>query len=99
MSRRAVDKSTLGRWQALPAERVLVAIADHAKQDVTFESGSSSTRWHVSAAGRDFEVVCNGAKYFDTRAGLGGGGAVDLAMHLWELDFKGAVRLLKRSGI
>lgn len=92
-----MDKSSLARWRALDAARCLVALADHAKEDRSFKPRTSSetTRWHASVAGRDFEILCTGPKFWDTRSNQGGGGAIDLVMHLYDLDFKPAVALLK----
>lgn len=56
-------------------------------------------RWHATAAGRGFELLLCGPKFFDTRARTGGGGAVDLAMHLWATNFRGAVSLLRQRRI
>jgi hypothetical protein len=53
----------------------------------------------VSTAGADFELLVTGLKWFDARAGKGGGGAVDLCMHLLGLDFVAAVKLLCRAGL
>ena len=39
------------------------------------------------------------AKFFDTRADKGGGGAIDLAMHLLRLDFVAAVKRLSSSRV
>lgn len=95
-----VDKSLLC-WQSLPAVDVLAAIADHAKQDPTFHplKSSETTRWHASCGGREFELLLTGAKFWDTRTSVGGGGAIDLAMHLAETGFKGAVKRLKERGL
>ncbi len=97
MAKRAVDNSELERWRATPSLVVLRALADHVKQDQTFVPMSSvaTTRWHASVNGHDFELLLTGPKFFDTRAQRGGGGAVDLAMHLCRLDFKGAVSRLR----
>ncbi|NDD12877.1 MAG: hypothetical protein EB072_09580 [Betaproteobacteria bacterium] len=100
MAKRAVDNSELERWRSLPSVVVLrSALCEHAKPDPTFcpiESQDTS-RWHVSAGGRDFELLCTGSKFYDTRAKKGGGGAIDLAMHLYALDFKGAVQRLRQA--
>jgi len=56
-----------------------------------------STRWQVNAGGHDYEILCTGPKFLDTRAQLGGGGAVDLVMHLFRFDFKHAVALLREK--
>lgn len=75
----------------------LIALADHAKRDPTFEPimNRSTTRWHANVEGRDFELLLTGPKFFDSRAERGGGGAVDLAMHLFRTDFKAATGLLR----
>lgn len=96
---RPVPISTLAKWRALDAAEVLVALADHAKCDQTFVpvKQANSTRWHASIGGAEFELVLTGPKFWDTRANVGGGGAVDLAVHLVGGDFKKAVAKLKAA--
>lgn len=43
--------------------------------------------------------VAVGGQVFDTRADKGGGGAIDLAMHLLRLDFVAAVKRLSSSRV
>lgn len=97
MRRRLVDNLTLTRWRTLDAVVVLRAIADHLKQDAEFRPRLShdTTRWHASVAGHDYEVLCTGPRFLDTRANRGGGGAVDLVMHVLGVDFKRAVKVLQ----
>jgi len=45
-----------------------------------------------SLGGGVVELLATGPKWFDTRAKVGGGGAIDLAMHLLRLDFVLAVK-------
>lgn len=83
----------------MAATLVLAAIADHAKKDTTFVPIKDATteRWHATVAGREYELLLTGPKYFDTRLQRGGGGAIDLAMHLFRTDFRGATgQLLQR---
>lgn len=96
-----MDKSLLERWRALPAEDALLAIADSAKPDPTYRplKGVNSMRWHASFGQREFELLTTGPKFWDTRAQIGGGGAVDLAMHLACISFKDAVNLLRERGV
>lgn len=98
---RPVDNSTLERWRRLDCLAVLHAVADHLKVDIAFVPRDSphATRWHVSVAGFDYELLCTGARFFDTRARCGGGGAVDLVMYLFRMDFKQAVALLRDRGL
>lgn len=96
-----VDKSSLSRWRELPAVHVLTALADHAKRDASYVAVKSplSSRWHARYGSREFELLLTGPKFWDTRERKGGGGAVDLAMHLAQVDFSEAVRLLESHGL
>lgn len=101
MGRRVVDNFELSRWRSLDALAILRVFADHLKQDSDFKPRTShgTTRWHVHLAGSDFEILCTGSKFLDTRANRGGGGAVDLVMHLFDIDFKQATILLRQRGL
>jgi hypothetical protein len=83
----------------LAADAALLSLASHAKPDPTFIpiKAESTVRWHANVDGQEFELLLNGPKFFDSRAGKGGGGAIDLAMHLFRLNFKAATDLLRRS--
>lgn len=101
MRREPVDNFALEHWRSLDCVVVLRAVADHVRKDIAFvpRQNHQAMRWHVSAAGIDYELVCTGPRFFDTRAGHGGGGAVDLVTHLFQVDFKHAVALLRRKGL
>ncbi|MGA4005822.1 hypothetical protein ACI2US_05560 [Ralstonia nicotianae] len=58
-----------------------------------------SSRWHARYGSREFELLLTGPKFWDTRERKGGGGAVDLVMHLARVDFSDAVRLLESYGL
>lgn len=96
-----VDSGEIGRWRSLDAAVALTALADHAKRDLTFEpvKDRTTTRWHANVAGREFELLLTGPKFFDTHAESGGGGAIDLAMHLLQGDFKTATGALRKKGL
>lgn len=96
-----MDNSILTRWREADASACLTALTDFAKPDPTYvpRKDTRSTRWHASVNGDDVELLCTGSKFWDTRAHRGGGGAVDMAMHLFKVDFKRAVALLLTKGI
>lgn len=81
----------------MPALVVLKALGDHIKQDPGFEPLSSreTIRWPVSIQGQDYELLCAGANFHETRQQHGGSGAIDLVMDLYQLDFKRAVQRLR----
>ncbi len=96
-----MDNSSLQRWRSLDAAIVLLSFADHAKKDASYRAlrGTESTRWHASVGGQDIELLLTGTKFWDTRSERGGGGAVDLVMHIRGVPFKTAVRLLEEHGL
>lgn len=95
----AVDHSSLVRWRSLEAACVLQTLADYAKRDATFRpvKDPKTSRWHACVRGCEFELLLTGPRFWDTRAKQGGGGAVDLAMHLAGVNFKQAVELLRAA--
>jgi hypothetical protein len=81
----------------LDAVVVLDRLGCYWKADPTFAPIESkhTKRLHLNVEGVDFELLITGPKFFDPRAKRGGGGAVDLVMHLYGGDFRGAVRRLR----
>ncbi|ODV43425.1 hypothetical protein AWV79_17370 [Cupriavidus sp. UYMMa02A] len=73
-----MDNSTLARWRELDMVVVLRAVAAFLKQDAEFKPRTShgTTRWHANVGGIDYEILCTGPRFLDTRANFGGGGAV-----------------------
>ena len=80
----------------MPSEDALVLLAIHCKLDPSYQPVKEPTtrRWHAHTTGGEFEILTTGTKWYDTRAKVGGGGAIDLAMHILRLPFVDAVRIL-----
>lgn len=89
------------RLRHISAAEALQALANHAKRDITFQPTKSkqTQRWHANVCGREFELLLNGPKFFDTRTKSGGGGAIDLAIYLYGLSFNEAMQLLRQRGL
>lgn len=98
--RRSVHSTTLKALREMPSAEALALLAEYAKVDTTYVpiKDARSRRWHAGTYCGDFEILTTGSKWWDTRAGKGGGGAIDLAMHLLQLSFMEAVRLLAERG-
>lgn len=94
-----VDGRTLEHWRSLDALAVLHGLGCYVKRDVTFHpvAAKKTARYHVNAGGREWELLITGSRFWDTRSRTGGGGAIDLAKHLFDLDFKRAVRMLRAT--
>nr|WP_180727390.1 hypothetical protein [Paraburkholderia sp. PGU16] len=91
--RRSFDAATLTRLRAMPLSVALEFLSVHAKTDTTYLplKDKHSRRWHVKTLRGEFEILITGSKWYDTRAQIGGGGSIDLAMHLLGLSFVDAV--------
>ena len=96
MVRRSFDRATLTPLREMPSEDALALLAIHCKSDPTYQPVKEPTtrRWHARTSGGEFEILTTGPKWYDTRAKIGGGGAIDLAMHVLQLSFVDAVRIL-----
>ena len=95
--RRSFDRATLTPLHEMPSEDALALLAIYCKADPTYLplKDSRSRRWHARTACGEFEIVTTGAsKWYDTRAKKGGGGAIDLAMHVLRVPFVDAVKYL-----
>lgn len=95
-SGKSFSASTLTRLRQMPASDALALLAEHVKLDPTYQprKDEHSCRWHASTARSEFEILTTGVKWYDTRAHSGGGGAIDLAMHMLGLSFVDAVKHL-----
>jgi hypothetical protein len=97
---RKFDDETLAFARSLPLSEVLDKLGQQLgffwRRDPDFqpEKDQRTVRLYVSREGSAWELLVTGAKWFDTRANKGGGGGIDLAMHLAGLDFVQAVKLL-----
>lgn len=69
------------------------------KPDLDFSplKDARTVRWHVSVGPGVSELLVTGSKWFDAQAERGGGGCIDLVMHVLQVDFVQAVKLL--SGV
>ena len=48
----------------------------------------------LRAKGPHHIIVVTGSRWFDNKAGVGGGGAIDMVIHLTKVDFQAACRSL-----
>jgi hypothetical protein len=73
-------------------------VALHVKADPSYVpvKDPGSRRWHALTTRGEFEILTTGPKWYDTRAKKGGGGAIDLVMHVLGLSFVEAVEVLTK---
>lgn len=97
-ARGQVDAVELDKYRSVDCEVLLPLLVDYVKADASFIPirDSHTHRWHLRVGDREFEILTTGPKWFDTRLKRGGGGGVDLAMHLLALNFRQAVTKLRQ---
>ena len=79
-------RETADRVRGIPLEEVLLL-------DGALRDRSDRAKWHT----RQGVLSVTGMKFMNWNRGKGGGGAIDLAIHLGNFDFKAAVDWLSRS--
>jgi len=85
--------------RSLPIGEVLVSLGCHVKPDRDYQPSKNSLSQRIHASlptGGVVELTITGKKWWDTRANLGGGGAIDLVMHLYKDSFPQAVKRLQK---
>ncbi|MBI5277793.1 MAG: hypothetical protein HY854_15180 [Burkholderiales bacterium] len=99
VARRSFSAATLTRLREMPAGEALALLAIDVKADPTYLplKTDHSRRWHVHTTRGEFEILTTGPKWYDMRTHQGGGGAIDLAMHVLGLSFVDAVKHLTRE--
>ena len=105
--RRFFDEATLTQLREMPASDALGLLAIHVKacdgeapQAMCRSSriaADRSRRWHVLTTRGEFEILTTGCQWYDMRGRCGGGGAIDLAMHVRGLSFVDAIKQLTRE--
>ena len=94
--RKSFPAATLLHLRQTPSEAALRSLAVFCKVDATYQpvKDTNSRRWHVRTEYGEFEILTTGVKWYDSRAKIGGGGAIDLAMHILRVSFVDAVKIL-----
>jgi hypothetical protein len=94
--RKAIPATTLMRLRQMPGDTALQLLSLYCKADASYKPirDPESRRWHVRTDCGEFEILMTGIKWYDPRAKIGGGGAIDLAMHILQVPFVDAVKVL-----
>lgn len=101
MAQKSFDAATLESIREIPLSKVLNLLQSqgrlywHKDHDFLPMKDLGTVRLYLSSpSGFSWEILVTRLKWFDVRAGKGGGGGIDLVMHLLGIDFSKAVRLL-----
>jgi len=97
-SRRSFDDAFLEELRAVPILDALSQLGLYWKFDPNFQpiKNVNTKRIYVSVGSRVVEVLLTDQKWYNPKLGVGGGGCIDLTMHLLHLDFVQAVKALSK---
>lgn len=97
-SRRLFDDAFLERLRGVPVLDALSDLGLYWKLDPNYQpvKNVNTKRLYVSVGSNVVEVLLTDQKWYDPRLNLGGGGCIDLTMHLLKLDFVHAVKALSK---
>lgn len=98
MSRKYIPEADLKLLRSLDLAEVLNQMCIDFKPDASYQprQHANSMRWHVTVDAYVHELIITDRRWFDTRAGKGGCGAVDLLMHILGIGFLEAVHRLQK---
>ena len=93
---RAFPPEVLARLRVMPVTAALDLLGLYWKYDPDFKpiKDKATVRVNVALGSGGVELLATGPKWYDTRAEKGGGGAIDLTMHLLRRPFVDTVKML-----
>lgn len=97
--RRSFPPALIVELRAMTVQQTLDCLGLYWKCDPDFVpvKDRQTVRLYVSVGEGVIELLATGSKWYDSRAEKGGGGAIDLTMHLFRLDFVSAVKRLQSA--
>lgn len=96
-SSRSFSEDTLQWLREMPLQEACSRLGLFWKEDPDFTPAKDKRTRRVYVSRQDggvFELLVTAVKWYDARAERGGGGAIDLAMHLLDTEFVPAVKAL-----
>jgi hypothetical protein len=96
-SRRSFPPETLAALRSMTPQQTLDRLGLGWKRDPDFlpTKNPATTRLYVTVGAGVVELLATGVRWYDVRERKGGGGGIDLTMHLLHLPFVDAVKRLR----
>lgn len=92
-----IKDDDIARLRSMSADDTFKLLDLYTKTDREYQpqKNAQSKRVNVSVGSSVIELIVTDAKWYDSRAQRGGGGAIDLTMHLYREPFVKAVQRLQ----
>ncbi|KPY55670.1 hypothetical protein [Pseudomonas amygdali] len=95
-STKSFDDELITRFRVMTVEQIARILGLYCKQDKEYESSHyrNAKCFHISKDGEVFEIIVSQLKWYSTHRRCGGGGGIDLTMHIFGESFKAALTRL-----
>ena len=99
MAKKKFSDEELKRLREVPLLKALDALELHYQHDPDYKPRKSQESIRVIVSVKDlvYTLQITGMRWYDMHSKDGGGGAIDLTMHLMQCDFFQAAKLLQKS--
>ena len=99
MAKTKFSDEELKRLREVPLLKALDALELHYQHDPDYKPRKSQESIRVIVSVKDlvYTLQITGMRWYDMHSKDGGGGAIDLTMHLMKCDFFQAAKLLQKS--
>ena len=99
MAKKKFSDEELKRLREMPLLKALDALELHYQHDPDYKPRKSQESMRVIVSVKDlvYTLQLTGMRWYDMHSKDGGGGAIDLTMHLMQCDFFHAAKLLQKS--
>lgn len=95
MKKRFPDE-LIDKLRKISLEEVAEALSYYCKVDTRFVpiKDKKTKLYNIVTPRGEFHIIVTGEKWFDEQRKVGGGGAIDLIMHITKFDFVRSVKVL-----
>lgn len=99
MAKKKFSDEELKRLREVPLLKALDALELHYQHDPDYKPRKFQESMRVIVSVKDlvYTLQITGMRWYDMHSKAGGGGAIDLTMHLMQCDFFQAAKLLQKS--
>lgn len=99
MAKKRFSEEELQRLREVPLLKALDALELHYQHDPDYKPRKSQESMRVIVSVKDlvYTLQFTGMRWYDMHSKEGGGGAIDLTMHLMQCEFLQAAKLLQKS--
>lgn len=97
--RTPIDPQQLEALRNLSVTELALVLGLPCSRDITYQSQrhAHSVCYRIMVSAKIYQIISTGSKWFSALQGVGGGGAIDLTMHLYGEPYQAALQRLRKA--